>query len=154
MNIFVLDNDLEKCAQMHVDKHVVKQLLEYTQLLCSTYYFTGEQHKSPYRLAHKNHPCTKWVRESLDNWLWLQDLAVELYAEYQHRYSNKTHKSGEIVLSLDPPNLLSVGRTAFPQCMPNQYKAKDIVTAYRAYYNGDKRDLFNWKFRPIPSWIQ
>lgn len=153
MNIFMLDNDLEKCAQMHVDKHVVKQLLEYTQLLCSAYYFTDEAEKSPYKLTHKNHPCSKWVRESLDNWLLLQELVVELYVEYQYRYSNKLHKSGELALTLTPPNLPYSGRTTLPQCMPDKYRHDDVVRAYRAYYNGEKQGLFNWKFRPTPNWV-
>lgn len=35
MNIFILDNDIEKCAQYHVDKHVSKMILESSQLLCT-----------------------------------------------------------------------------------------------------------------------
>jgi len=33
MNIFVLDNNIELCAQYHNNKHVVKMILETTQLL-------------------------------------------------------------------------------------------------------------------------
>lgn len=33
MNIFVLDLDITKCAEYHCDKHVVKMILETTQLL-------------------------------------------------------------------------------------------------------------------------
>ena len=35
MNIFVLDRDLVKSAQAHVDKHIVKMPLETAQLLCT-----------------------------------------------------------------------------------------------------------------------
>lgn len=35
MNIFYLDEDVDKCAEYHCDKHVVKQILEYSQLLSS-----------------------------------------------------------------------------------------------------------------------
>lgn len=34
MNIFILDNDIEKCAHAHTDKHM-KQILEAAQLLCT-----------------------------------------------------------------------------------------------------------------------
>ena len=37
MNIFYLDNDVDVCAQMHVDKHVVKMILEYAQLLSTAH---------------------------------------------------------------------------------------------------------------------
>ena len=35
MNLFFLDNDLDKCAEYHVDKHIVKMPLEAAQLLCT-----------------------------------------------------------------------------------------------------------------------
>lgn len=31
MNIFILDNDIQKCVEYHCDKHVVKMILEYCQ---------------------------------------------------------------------------------------------------------------------------
>ena len=37
MNIFYLDKDVKKCAEMHVDKHVVKMILEYAQLLSTAH---------------------------------------------------------------------------------------------------------------------
>ena len=39
-----------------------------------------------------NHPCSIWVRESLDNYEWLYDLAHELNKEYGFRYTGKSHK--------------------------------------------------------------
>ena len=38
MNIFFLHFDPKTCAQMHVDKHVVKMILESVQLLCSAHH--------------------------------------------------------------------------------------------------------------------
>jgi hypothetical protein len=38
MNIFVLDSDPCTCARYHCDKHVVKMILESTQLLTNAYY--------------------------------------------------------------------------------------------------------------------
>ena len=37
MNIFYLHNDVKTCAQMHNDKHVVKMILEYAQLLSTAH---------------------------------------------------------------------------------------------------------------------
>ena len=37
MNIFYLDREPKTCAQMHVDKHVVKMILEYCQLLSTAH---------------------------------------------------------------------------------------------------------------------
>ena len=83
MNIFVLDTDPIKAAQYHADKHVVKMITETAQLLNSTYYFTNEKDKASYKLTHKNHPCSIWARESLDNWVWLKQLGLALYDEYK-----------------------------------------------------------------------
>ena len=33
MNLFYLDEDLDKCAEYHVDKHIVKMPLEAAQIL-------------------------------------------------------------------------------------------------------------------------
>lgn len=49
---------------MHVNKHVVKMILESVQLLCSAHYMTNENnnstYKPPYKLTHKNHPSSIW----------------------------------------------------------------------------------------------
>ena len=153
MNIFVLDSDIKKCAQYHVDKHCVKMLVEHLQLLSSTYYFTGQDELAPYRLTHKNHPCSIWCRESLSNWKWLRDMTLELYVEYQNRYNNKNHKSGELLFDLVEPNLVDIGLTPFKLAMPEEYHNSDAVVAYRDYYNGEKRHLFNWKHGNIPEWV-
>ena len=38
MNIFFLDTDVKKCAEYHVDKHVVKMILETCQLLYTAHW--------------------------------------------------------------------------------------------------------------------
>ena len=38
MNIFILDEDLDKCAEYHVDKHIVKMPLEAGQMLCTVHW--------------------------------------------------------------------------------------------------------------------
>ena len=35
MNLFYLDEDLDKCAEYHVDKHIVKMPLEVAQICCT-----------------------------------------------------------------------------------------------------------------------
>jgi len=152
MNIFILDYDFKKCAEYHVDKHVVKQLLEEVQILQSAYYYTDQEHLATYRLAHKNHPCTVWARYSLDNWIWLYNHAMALYDEYTYRYG-KQHKSGELLIDMQLPDLPARGLTKHAQAMPDEYKSECAVEAYRRYYNNDKRDLFNWKKRKEPEWI-
>ena len=37
MNIFYLDNHVSRCAEMHNDKHCIKMILEYAQLLSTAH---------------------------------------------------------------------------------------------------------------------
>ena len=154
MNIFILDNDITKCAEYHVDKHVVKMCLESAQLLCTLRGLTTREIRDfPYLPNHFNHPCSIWVRKSLDNYEWLYCLALSLNDEYGYRYGGKTHKSIEVVLKLPDIDLPSKGLTPFAQAMPDEYKNEDAVIAYRNYYNQDKKHLLSWKYRRTPEWI-
>lgn len=151
MNIFVLDVDPRKCAQMHVDRHVSKMNIEYAQIMCTVLNDLG--YESPYKSTHRQHPCTKWARESLSNYLWLRELALELHNEFRHRYG-KTHKSGLVAESLPIPNMKDFGLTPFTQAMPDEYRDKNFVKAYRNYYKYGKRDLIKYTKREIPSWLK
>ena len=44
------------------------------------------------------------------------------------------------------------GFTKPPQCMPDIYKAKDTVQAYRQYYAYHKKDIAYWGRTPTPDW--
>ena len=152
MNLFVLDYDVKKCAEYHADVHVRKMLLETTQMLCNAFYFTGQAELSPYKIAHKNHPCSLWVRASLGNWLWSKELGLALYDEYKYRFG-KPHKSGEILKVLITPNLTNDEITKRPQAMPMEYQELDTVVAYRNYYRGDKTHLLKYTKRDFPDWL-
>lgn len=156
MNIFVLDYDQKQNVEYYVDKHVTKMLIETAQMLCSAYYYCEESKEVPYKLAHPNHPCSVWTRESLSNWNWLMVNGLYLYQEYMYRYGDKQHKSGNVILwcAKNKPSLKDIGITDRPLCMPDIYKTNDIVESYRNYYNGDKRELFKWTKREIPYWIK
>mgnify|MGYP001259213934 CR=1 FL=1 len=151
MNIFYLDRNIKKCAEYHCDKHVVKMILEYTQLLCSALWMNGIE--APYKLTHKNHPCAKWVRNSSKNYDYLIKLLLNLHQQYFKRY-NKIHKSFFYFEFLDifRPKLKNKNFIDPPQCMPKEYKNKDTVLAYRNYYLGDKMRFAKWKNKK-PNWI-
>ena len=152
MNIFVLDYNQERCAQYHCDKHVVKMILEYAQILSTNVRLTSELDVG-YRVTHRNHPCTIWARESLSNWLWLKELARQLNIEYRYRYKNiYNHKSYDVIESLPIPNIDDVGLTAFPQAMPDYCKVEDAVDAYRLYYIREKSSIASWTKRNAPDW--
>lgn len=155
MNIFVLDLDTDKAAAYHCDNHASKMCVEYAQLLWTTANIaTGKNHVGGYRTTHENHPCAVWLRESAFNVAWLSSLLVALGREFEKRYG-KTHKSvvsGSRAALLCYDSLPDVGLTPFAQAMPEQYRNPlDPVSAYRAYYTGEKRELARWRLGQ-PSW--
>jgi hypothetical protein len=155
MNIFFLDKDVRKCAQYHCDKHVVKMILETAQLLCGAHHVTSEDNQHiPYKLSHKNHPCSIWVRESLFNYLLLCELGLELCTEYSYRYG-KRHKSQEIIewCVTNKLNICDKGLTTPPKAMPDEYKVESVIESYRNYYRGSKSKFATWKKREKPIWF-
>ena len=46
MNVFYLDHHTQRCAKQHVDKHVVKMIVEYAQLLSTAHrVLDGEEYE-------------------------------------------------------------------------------------------------------------
>lgn len=154
MNIFVLDTDIRKCAEYHADQHVVKMILESTQMLCTVLNENGVQ--APYKSTHVHHPCTLWTGESLENWKWLRSLALSLNEEYRYRFDRQEdHSSAIVTRNLPLPPIRDVGRTEFAQAMPDAYKVPgDAVRAYRQFYIAEKASFATWTKRPIPDWFR
>jgi hypothetical protein len=154
MNIFILDLDIKKCARDHVNRHVTKMCVEYAQLLCSAHWCTDSVMDIPYKLSHKNHPCSVWVRECIENYNWLSELGIELCKEYTNRYG-KRHKSQDVIewCVNHPPKIQSNGTlTKFALAMPDEYKVDDAVESYRNYYRQGKKDILFWKNNYRPEW--
>ena len=155
MNIFYLDRDPARCAAMHCDKHVVKMILEYAQLLSTAHHLVdGEPSIDCYKPTHKNHPSAVWVRESRSNYQWLWQLLSNLLQEYTFRYGkiHKTESSGVFWALKNLPHELRGGKfTDPPQCMPDYCKDDDPVVAYRTYYIKEKAYMAKWKFSEPPE---
>ena len=179
MNIFYLSENQIDCAQQHVDKHCVKMILEYAQLLStahrvldgtlsvgrsesgrkkSSYVLDGERDSILYSATHINHPSAVWCRANVQNYMWLAEMLEVLCAEYTYRYGkvHKVESSGLMqYLKNNFPKNLPIGPFTEPTpAMPDHYKvAGNSIQSYRNYYLGDKQRMFSWKNRPTPSWI-
>lgn len=175
MNVFYLNDDPVKCAQEHLDKHVVKMILEYAQLLCTAHRLldgseyegktkTGRRarrwliednrEENLYMASHMHHPSGIWARESAANYNWLLVLWLELMKEYTYRYK-KHHVAERLIpfLTRRPANITYGDRTEIPQCMPEEYKvAGNSIQAYHNYYVNDKQRFARWTNRPVPTW--
>ena len=146
MNIFYLDKDPITAAVVQYNKHIVKMILESAQMLCAAHHILGNPNDVPYKLAHKNHPCTIWVRENSLHYDWLYAHMMALGDEYTARYS-KTHMSIDKCkhLNIHPENIPHETFEQPPQCMPDEYKDKCSVQAYWNYYIGEKHVVANLK---------
>lgn len=160
MNIFALDQSPKLSATYHTDKHVVKMILESAQMLSTAHRIiegdtiSKEKDAILYKVAHKNHPCSIWVRASLENYMWLYELYDALLEEYTYRFG-KTHLSSTLKqeLSKAPNGIPSLGLTNFAQAMPDYCKKVSGVNAYRFYYFVEKGHLFHWTKRDVPDWL-
>ena len=146
MNIFYLDKDPVKAAQLQYNKHVVKMILESAQMLCTAHHcIMGSDADVPYKSTHKNHPSTVWARQSAQNYAWLYYHMMALGDEYTKRYGKK-HLSitkCEDKLAILPGGILHTGFEQPPQCMPDEYKDECSIQAYWNYYIGEKHSVAN-----------
>lgn len=155
MNIFYLSENPKIAAVYHNDKHVVKMILETAQLLCTAHrILDNNQNPDLYRATHKNHPSCRWVRNSINNYVWLYQLFCHLCDEYTFRYGKKhlTDMKLRDVLKNPPKNIPNTTFTEPPQAMPQQFKQANSVYAYRNYYIGGKKHLAKWSKRNKPYW--
>lgn len=152
MNIFYLDHNPNIAAQYHCDKHVVKMILESAQMLSVAQRVGGNKNEILYG-GFPNHPCTKWVCQSVYNYEWLLDLFLGLCVEYGYRYG-KVHKTyDKLSYELSKvPKLSYIEYMPPPQCMPEIYKSDDTVKSYRNYYINEKTSICKWTKRPKPEW--
>jgi len=179
MNIFYLHNDPRTCAEMHVDKHCVKMILEYAQLLSTAhrvldgiqvvglsksgrkqtrYELSDTRDGILYSATHINHPSAIWVRKGVQNYMWLAELLEMLCGEYTYRYGkiHKVERDGlmQLLKNEFPKNLPIAPFTEPTPAMPDHYKVHgDSISSYKNYYLGDKQRMFSWKKRETPSWI-
>jgi len=152
MNIFYLNNDPKLCAEMHLDKHVVKMILEYAQLLSTAhrvldgtvstrlsksgrkqqyYPLADERDNFLYSATHVNHPSAVWVRHSYENYEWLYKLFIALLDEYTHRYG-RIHATARLIDALYTPPIhipKGIGFTEPTPAMPNEVKVlREVAT--------------------------
>ena len=161
VNFFYLDKDPKKCAKYYCDKHVNKIFIEICQLLCNVIH-NNTNLIPPYKKCNNisiNLAPYKWANTSLDNYLYLLNLAENLYYEYKFRYDKKTHKS-EIALNWLKNNI------------PNHFKQKkrtkliftENIKIFSQYFKNDiicskyiyvvykcKND--KWTKRNKPKWF-
>lgn len=181
MNIFYLDYDAKASAEMHIDKHVVKMILEYAQLLSTAhrvldgvltdgvsqsgrkrkqYILPDKREQVLYSATHINHPSAVWVRQHAVNYAYLYKLFCATCDEYTHRYG-KVHATDtklREVLKQEPKNIFIDYETRIwkgpTPAMPDECKIPgDHIASYRKYYIDKKSEMAKWTNREPPDWF-
>jgi hypothetical protein len=181
MNIFFLSANPVEAARSHLDKHVVKMILEYAQLLSTAHRVidgketvvlskTGRKKKVwqldderdslLYSATHINHPSAIWARQNKLNYDYLYALFVATCDEYTYRYG-KVHLTDSKLRNLlkeFPKNIKDTNQSQVwhgpTPAMPDECKvAGDHLASYRKYYIDKKADMAMWTNREPPEWF-
>lgn len=179
MNIFYLSHNPGEAAQMHCDRHVVKMLAEYGQLLSTahrvldgqktiqknaagrrmtTYLFEDEVKENTfYKSCYVGHPSNVWLRASKENYQWLHACFVELGKEFVQRYNkNEDHMTIQKLADITatpPKNIPEKEFTGPTPAMPDYCKVEgDSLASYRNYYILEK-PFAEWRYSETPQWF-
>lgn len=169
MNIFVLDRDPIKAAQMMCDAHVCKMAVESCQLL-STQAHIEERFRDRsglYKATHINHPC-RWALTNPYTELWVITHLWALLTEYNFRFG-KIHKTSEVysqywhcaTVPIFAKRDDLIAMCTFPKCMPDEFKVgwddiDSVVQSYRNYYKYKQQTMqrFRYTKREMPEWLK
>jgi len=181
MNLFFLHSDPRTCAEYHCDKHVVKMVLELTQMLYTAHYIHSSKILPPdaYKpISNKKHPINIWIALNVNNYTFASTLAKCLSEEYTIRYG-KVHSCDKHInwLIINKPSFENEvdysgskkvvvfgqhsikGLTPFPLSMPEECyftkntKEYSVIKSYQYYYLIHKRKFARWTVRDIPPWF-
>ena len=173
MNIFVTNEDPIIAAQELCDQHT-RSKMQIESAIMLQHCFTNEAlEKAPRTKAGKvrksgkgysNHPCSVWVRESTDNYMWLVEHALEMFKERDYRWpESNPHFTLEFIewckQNINKTNNKRGKLTPFVVAVNPESKCKKVANfnnlsvteQYQLYVKHDK-DFATWTKRPKPHW--
>jgi hypothetical protein len=161
---------------MHIDKHCIKMILEYCQLLSTAHRVLDGKEASKvspsgrmvrrwtlsdaretilYSATHMNHPSAVWCRISKHNYAWLHELLVQLCAEYTYRYG-KVHKCQETglveALRQIPNNIKDAPFSEPTPAMPDDVKVPKSTGKYHYDSIASYRNYYIKNKQHFASW--
>lgn len=163
MNLFVVDENPEIAAKQLCNKHIVKMPTETANMLLWPFQKLGAElpktkSNTIIKLSHENHPATKWLMESYDNYVWAFLHLEALCIEYKKRFKRTHFAENYLNFCSERMGMCpfpTIERTPFVKCF-SIYKdvitEPDPVKAYRQFYILDK-PFARWpSIDAIPDW--
>lgn len=177
MNIFTTNDCPVVSAQEMCDKHVVKMIVEYAQLMSTAHrVLDGEQYEGRtklnrrikrwlhpdkfleehlYKASHIKHPSGIWCRSTTGNYEWLYAHFIASCEEYTHRYG-KTHltftKMAE-VFKTPPKNLPKGPQTEFAVAIAENQTCRQ-VPGFNQLSVVDKYKQYIKSDKPFAVWTK
>ena len=171
MNIFAMYESTILNAQSLDDRRLNKLMIEMSQMISTA--FDRHQLWNPTMCApaFANHPCTRWVGDSICNLAWAISSYESMHYEWTKiRGFNRHINFFTYIASFDKnysslPLSMSVKPTPFANCASNlelgiSFKhIEDVNLAYRMYYSArikkDEADgkILRWTNRSRPEFI-
>lgn len=162
MNIFAFDEDPWVSALWLDDVRKNKMILEAAQMLSTAVRFNDPFTTLPvYKSSYVNHPCTKWVRQSKDNFGWCLEWMKSL-----GKQKGSPHKSMSLVPLFehyyDEGKFKAVEQTPFANCARNLSRGVDFsgepdtCLAYRKYICERWKEnniKLTWTNGEKPTWL-
>ena len=157
MNLFILHTNPILAAQYQCTAHKRKMGSEACNMLMWPLKRLGlklpdTQKGDEVRLSHENHPATKWINNSEENYHWAVIHAKELLEEYARLYKRRHYADvymDFIITNLNKIKFGSVYQIPFARCFgdfsENLIGVRDPVDAYRQFYWLDKEKFARWE---------
>lgn len=159
MNLFVPSPVIETSVESLDDKRVVKMVLETAQVLSTAIRLYDPETTMPvYKMTHKNHPVSIWVRTTTENYKFTLDYFIKICNEYTYRFG-KIHKSQSLLpyfiefFKIICTQTTMAGQTPFANC--TEFKDDEVHTAYKKTLTAKwERDKIKprWTNRAKPIW--
>ena len=156
MNIFMTSMCPRKSAEALPRVLCTKMILESAQLLCTAHRVIdgdaeGDRH-GLYKKTHMNHPCSIFVRDSIESYFWTY-LNFKFLCERFENYAGKKHKTSLWLdfLSNAPKKLSTTKKFEPVAVVPQEMKENTIEVAYRQYLN---YKFLEWQSREKPVKIE
>lgn len=173
MNLFYTDHNPHTAADSLPTKHLTKMPLECVQMLVSVLIRHGVEHNvrtkagTIHRGGYKNHPCTVWAGDSVENARWMLQHGYALCHAFTRRYGKVHACQAQLDQCAADLCLANNGKglSEFPQhefttpalAMPDGCKRDCPVHSYRrciALKVLNKPDSFVWDGgRAEPEWL-
>lgn len=173
MNIFVTNENPIQAARELCDQHTRSKLQIESAIMLQHCFSNEALEKAPRTKTGKvrksgkgyyNHPCSVWVRETKENYMWLVEHTLEMFNERDYRWpESNPHFTKEFIEwcknNVDETNNPNGNLTPFVVAVNPNSKCKlvknfeklSVTERYQLYVKHDK-DFATWTKRQKPNW--